>query len=152
MAGAAAVDYNGNIVGILGEKKEDSMSKAFVITANHLRYVVDQYLGKGKIERATLGVYYLSLSRETAYLAENGFDRGALIYSPSAQQGLAVLSGSAAEKAGLKIMDIVLAVGGEEVNPDQNLAFLISKYKPGDTVSLKISRDGKEMEVKVVLQ
>jgi len=151
ITGGAVVDYNGNVIGILGEKKDDSVAKFFVITSNHLQYVIDQYVGKGKIERAALGVYFVSLSKETAYLAGNGFDRGALIYSPSAQQGLAVISGSAAEKAGLKIMDIILSVNGEEVNPDQNLPFLISKYKPGDKVELKIMRDGKELAISVIL-
>jgi len=99
-----------------------------------------------------LGVYYAPLSKETAYLAGNDFDRGALVFSPSGQQGLAVLSGSPADKAGIKIGDIVLSVNNQEVNPDQNLAFLISQYKPGDTASLKINRGGKDMEIKVVLQ
>jgi S1-C subfamily serine protease len=151
LMGAAVVDQNGNMLGILGESKEDPGVKIFVVPINHLQYVIDQYLGKGKIERATLGVYYVALSKENAYLARNNFDHGALVYSPSGQQGLAVLSGSPADQAGIKVGDIILSAGGEEINPDQNLAYLISKYKPGDAVSLKINRDGKEMEVKVVL-
>ena len=98
-----------------------------------------------------MGLYYLSLTRELAYLGA-GKDRGALVFSPSLQQGLAVISGSPAEKAGIRIMDIILSVNGEEVNADQNLAFLISKYKPGNEVALKILRDGKEIETKAVLQ
>ncbi|HLM83945.1 MAG TPA: PDZ domain-containing protein [Candidatus Bathyarchaeia archaeon] len=152
LTGSAAVDQNGNMLGILGEKKEDSGGKFFIVPINHLQYVIDQYLGKGKIERATLGVYYSGLSKEAAYLAGNNFDRGALVYSPSGQQGLAVIAGSPADQAGIKMGDIILSVNSDEVNPDQNLAYLISKYKPGDTVSLKINRDGKDIDVKVVLQ
>ena len=135
------------MLGILGESKEDAGTKIFIVPVNHLQYVIDQYLGKGKIERATLGVYYVALSKENAYLARNNFDHGALVYSPSGQQGLAVLAGSPADQAGIKVGDIILSVNGDEVNPDQNLAYLISKYHPGDAVSLKINRDGKEMEV-----
>jgi S1-C subfamily serine protease len=152
LAGAAVVDQNGNMLGILGENKYDSGMRMFLVPVNHLQYLIDEYLGKGKIERATLGVYYIALSKEKAYLARNNFDHGALVYSPSGQQGLAVLAGSPAEQAGIKVGDIVLSVNGEEINPDQNLAYLISKYKPGDTVSLKINRDGKEIEVKAALQ
>jgi S1-C subfamily serine protease len=151
LAGGAVVDQNGNMLGILGESKDDSGVKMFVVPINHLQYVIDQYLGKGKIERATLGVYYVALSKENAYFARNGFDHGALVYSPSGQQGLAVLAGSSADQAGIKVGDIILSVNGDEVNPDQNLAQLISEYKPGDMVSLKIVRDGKEIEVKVSL-
>jgi serine protease Do len=152
LTGAAVVDQNGNMLGIFGENKEDTGTKMFIVPINHLQYVVDQYLGKGKIERATLGVYYIALSEEKAYLARNNLDHGALIYSPSGQQGLAVLAGSPAEQAGIRVGDIILNVNGEDINPDQNLAYLVSKYKPGDTISLKISRDGKEIEVKVVLK
>ncbi|MCX6766314.1 MAG: S1C family serine protease [Candidatus Moranbacteria bacterium] len=151
LSGGAVVDQNGNMLGILGESKDDSGVKMFVVPVNHLQYVIDQYLGKGKIERATLGVYYVALSEENAYLARNNFDHGGLIYSPSGQQGLAVLAGSPADQAGIKVGDIILSVNGDEVNPDQNLAYLISGYKPGDTVSLKINRDGKEIEVQAAL-
>ena len=151
LTGGAAVDQNGNMIGLIGEKKEDVGEKFFIVPINHLQHVIDEFLGKGKIGRATLGVYCVALSKEAAYLAGNNFDRGALVYSPSGQQGLAVIVGSAADKAGIKMGDIILSVNGEEVNPDQNLAYLISKYHPGDAVSLKINRDGKEMEVKVVL-
>lgn len=151
LSGGAAVDQNGNMIGIIGESREDAGTKMFIVPVNHLQYAIDQYLEKGKIERAVLGVYYAALSKENAYLARNSFDHGALIYSPSGQQGLAVLAGSPADQAGIRVGDIILSVNGEEVNPDQNLADLISKYKPGDTISLKIVRDGKEMEVKVTL-
>lgn len=152
LTGGAAVDYNGNVIGILGERKENAGNKFFILPVNHLQYVIDQYLQTGAINRASLGVYYVALSKETAYLTGNSLDRGALIFTPSGQQGLAVLLGSAADKAGLKIGDVILNVNDDEVNPDQNLAYLISKYHPGDQVELKIMRDGKEMSVQVVLQ
>ncbi|MFH0929807.1 MAG: PDZ domain-containing protein [Candidatus Moraniibacteriota bacterium] len=152
MKGGAAVDYNGNVIGLLGERKESNGSKFFIVPVNHLRYVIDQYLREGSVKRANFGVYYIALSRETAYLAGNNFDRGALVFTPGGQQGLAVIVGSSADKAEIKVGDIILSVNGDEVNPDQNLAYLISKYHPGNTVTLKIVRDGKEMEVKAILQ
>lgn len=151
MRGGAAVDYNGNVIGLVGERKESNGSKFFIVPVNHLRYVIDQYLREGSVKRANLGVYYLALSRETAYLAGNSYDRGALIFTPGGQQGLAVIVGSSADKAGIKVGDIILSVNGDEVNPDQNLAYLISKYHPGDAVTVKLVRDGKEMEVKAIL-
>lgn len=152
LPGGAVVDQNGNVVGILGERKRDAEEEYFIVPVNHLKYIIDRYLENGKIERASLGIYFASLSREIAYLAGNNFDRGARVYSPSGQQGLAVIAGSAADKAGIRIGDIILSVNGEEVNPDQNLAYLISKYKPGDSVELKIAREGKEMNVSADLQ
>jgi serine protease Do len=152
LAGGAVVDQNGNMLGILGEAKEDAGIKRFIVPVNHLQYVIDQYLQTGNFERATLGVYYVSLSRESAYLAQNSFDRGALVYSSSGQQGLAVLAGSPADLAGIKVGDVILKVNEDEINPDQNLAYLVSKYKPGNQVNLRISRGGNEMDVPVTLK
>ncbi len=152
LAGGAVVDQNGNMIGILGERKEDNGAKFFIVPINHLQDIINQYIQKGKIERAALGVYYLTLSKETAYLSRNNFDRGALVYSLSKQQGLAVVSGSAADKAGIKIGDVILSVNGNELNPDQNLAYLISRCKPGDNVELKINRNGQEMVIQAALQ
>lgn len=152
LIGCPVVDYNGNVVGLLGMRKEDQAEKFFVVPVDIVRSVVDQFIEKGEIQRGSLGIYYILLSRENAFVSGNSYDKGALVYSPSGQQGLAVLSGSAAEKAGIRIMDIILSVNGEEINPNQSLAFLISKYHPGDEVNLKIVRDEKEMEMKVALQ
>ncbi len=152
LAGGAAVDQNGDVIGILGSRKEDINTRYFIIPVNHLQYLINQYLAAEKLERAVLGVYYLALSKEAAFETGNKYDHGALVYSPSAQQGLAVIAGSPADLAGIKIGDVILSVDGNEINPDQNLAYLVSQHKPGDEVELKIVRDGKEMMIKVVLQ
>ncbi|MDP1845525.1 MAG: S1C family serine protease [Candidatus Moranbacteria bacterium] len=152
LVGAAAADYNGDVVGILGSQKVDQTRQYFIISVNHIEHLIDEYLANGAIKRGSLGVYYLSLDKENSYLTGNKYDRGALVYSPSLQQGLAVISGSPADKAGLRISDVILSVNGEEVNPGQNLAYLVSKYKPGDELNITVARDGQEMEIKVTLQ
>jgi len=151
MIGGIATDFNGDVIGILGAEKTDEKRQYFIVPVNHIKYLVDKFIEQGSVVRGRLGLYYLSLTKELAYLGA-GNDHGALVYSPSLQQGLAVISGSSAEKAGIRIMDVIVGVNGEEVNSGQNLAYLISRYKEGDEVSLKIIRDGKEMEVKAVLQ
>lgn len=154
LVGGAVADFNGNIVGILGSKKTGAVRRHFVVPVNNVDELIDRFLEKGSVERGTLGVYYLSLTRENSIETKDGkeIEKGALVYSPSFQQGLAVLSGSAAEQAGIRIGDVILSVGGEEVNADRNLARLISKYGPGDGIDLKILRDGKEINIPVNLQ
>ncbi|MFA5871956.1 MAG: S1C family serine protease [Parcubacteria group bacterium] len=152
LSGGEVVDYNGDLVGILGFGNEIQNPKSFVVPVNHIQYLLDQYLKEGSIKRATLGIYYIPLTLENSYLTNGEYSKGALVYSASRQQGLAVISGSPADKAGLKIMDLITSVNDEEVDLGQNLALLISKYKSGDTVKLKTIRDGKEMEIKVTLE
>jgi serine protease Do len=151
MIGGIATDFNGDVIGLLGAEKINGGKQYFIVPVNHIKYLVDKFIEQGSVARGKLGLYYLSLTKELAYLGA-GNDHGALVYSPSLQQGLAVISGSAAEKAGIRIMDVIMSVNGEEVNSGQNLALLISRYKSGDEVNFKVLRDGKEMEVKAVLQ
>jgi serine protease Do len=151
LIGGIATDFNGDVIGLVGAEKMSEGKQYFIIPVNHIKYLADKFIEQGSVARGKLGVYYLSLTKELAYLS-SGNDHGALVYSPSLQPGLAVISGSSAEKAGIRIMDVIMSVNGEEVNPGQNLALLISRYKPGDEVNLKVLRDGKEMEVKAVLQ
>ncbi len=55
-----------------------------------------------------------------------------------------VQSGSAAEKAGLKVGDRILAVDDQAIDLKHDLATLIAQHKPGDTITLKIARAGED--------
>lgn len=155
-SGSAISDFNGNIVGILGSKKSGSGEQYFIVPVNHVNDLIKRYIEKGpdRMKRGSLGIYYQLITKENSVKLPDGggIEKGALVYSPSLQQGLAVISGGAAEKAGIRVGDIVLSVGGEEVNSQNNLAYLISKYGPGETVSLEILREGKEMNISAILQ
>ncbi len=59
---------------------------------------------------------------------------------------------SAAAKAGLKIDDQILSVEGAEIANQRSLSALLAKMKIGDSVAIKILRDGKEMELKAKLE
>lgn len=56
-----------------------------------------------------------------------------------------------AKAAGLKIGDRIVEVDGNEIKDDDEFGLLLEKTLPGDTVALKVIRDGKEQEVKVKL-
>jgi serine protease Do len=58
-----------------------------------------------------------------------------------------VIPGSGAEKAGMKVGDLILKVNGKEISNRVALTDTIRKYKPGETVELKIKRGDKEMDV-----
>ncbi|MBM3134907.1 MAG: PDZ domain-containing protein [Chloroflexi bacterium] len=63
-----------------------------------------------------------------------------------------VIADTPADKAGLRAGDIITAVDNTEVNADNDLATLIGRHKPGDVVTLKVTRGLQEpREVKVTL-
>lgn len=70
-------------------------------------------------------------------------DKGALVKE--------VVEGSSADKAGIKKDDVIYAVGDTEIDDPDALAEAIRDMEPGETVAIKLWRDGKKKELKVKL-
>lgn len=62
-----------------------------------------------------------------------------------------VIPGSPAEKAGLRVGDVILAVDDKRVTAAQPLAEILASYRPGDRVTLTVEREGKQLEIRVTL-
>jgi membrane-associated protease RseP (regulator of RpoE activity) len=63
-----------------------------------------------------------------------------------------VISGSPAEKAGIKAQDVITAVNGKEVKSPADLSQTVLSYKVGDTIKVTISRSGQSQELSVTLE
>ena len=72
-----------------------------------------------------------------------GFDHGVIVDS--------VQKGGPAEKGGLKSQDIVLGINGQPMKDGQDLIGHVADTPVGTAVALNIDRDGKKMDVKVVI-
>ena len=146
LVGSPVINYNGELAGIIGSVKIDNQEKIFVIPSNQVRRSIEKSIQGNSGKLANLGVYYISLNKIYALSHNLTQESGALIFSPSGKQGLAVLANSPAEKAGLRINDIVTAVGDKTIDLEHPLSNLINEYRTGDEVPLTIVRDGKEIK------
>jgi membrane-associated protease RseP (regulator of RpoE activity) len=63
-----------------------------------------------------------------------------------------VISGSPAEKAGIKAQDTITAVDGKEVKSPSDLLRVVLGYKVGDTIKVTINRSGQSQEISVTLE
>ncbi|QQS20576.1 MAG: serine protease [Candidatus Moraniibacteriota bacterium] len=149
--GGPAIDYQGKLVGIVGIVSSARGSQSFLLPASAVRESLEQALQGTLGSRPRLGVSYLSLTKAYAAAHSIARDRGALLFTPSGKQGLAVLSGSPAERAGLLMGDIIIAVNGKEINLDLPLSVAIGDMKRGESVTLRILRENSEQEVVVNL-
>lgn len=141
--GGLLANRKGEIMGmIISNKKEN-----YVLPINYFKNAVSQVLKNKKVSRPYLGVNYIDLS--FALDGDLPNDKGAYVYGGGLLQS--VISGSPAYKAGLRTGDTILSVDNEEINSYKNLAEIISEYKSGDEVTLKILRAEKEKELKVKL-
>ncbi|NTW27505.1 MAG: serine protease, partial [Candidatus Moranbacteria bacterium] len=149
--GGPVIGYSGDLIGIVGSIIIDGQTQYFQIPSNVVGKTLELALADGLENRPLFGAYYISITKEYAMAHNLNQDKGALIFSPSGKQGLALLAASPAEKAGLRINDIILAVNNQEVNLGNPFSNLISQYKKGDTIELSVIRDSKDLKIVVKL-
>lgn len=149
--GGPIVDYSGEVIGVVGFLNKNNGIEYFQIPSNKVRNVIDRAIKKELDQNPNLGIYYLPINKTLAMTNNLASDKGALIYSASGQQGLAVISGSAAQKAGLQINDIVVSIDGQEIDLKNSLSDILYKFKRGDQVELRILRSGRELKIPVQL-
>ncbi len=150
--GGPVIDYQGNVIGIVNKIEKDDKKIGFIVSIDDLKPVIDKVIQKEKIERPYFGVYYLSINKEISLLNNLDVNQGALVYSFSGQQGLAVIKNSPADKAGIKIGDIITSVNNRNINLENSLAKIISEQLPGEELEVKLIRDSEEINLKVTLE
>ena len=149
--GGPVIGYSGDMIGIIGMQVINGKEKYFQIPSNIVKNSMNLILQNKNFDRPYFGAYYISITKEYAITNNLDHDRGALIYSPSGKQGLAMISGSPAENAGLRINDIIVSVNSQGVNLDNPLSNLIAQYKKGDTIEMTVDRNGEEIKIPVQL-
>ncbi len=148
-SGGPLVNAAGEVIGINTATSSSAENMGFAIPISSVKGMLAQLIEKGEASRSYIGVYGTEITPELAKKYNLPVTSGAYLYSSSAYS--AVISGSPADKAGLKDKDIITAVNGVKVGAAGSLSSLVGEYKPGDTVQLTVIRDGKEIGVNVTL-
>jgi len=149
-SGGPLLNLKGGVIGVNTAMASGAQSIGFAIPINRATRDIDQFNKTGKIIYPFLGIRYVLVDDKIKQDNNLNVDYGALIAEGNSGEP-AVVSGSAADKAGLKQGDVILEFNGEKINKDNSLAKIILKYNPGDKVSLKILSGGEEKTVDVVL-
>ena len=129
----------------------DAEGLGFAIPVSSVKTIISNLIDHGYVlGRAYLGVYTqdVTLSSGTNDWG-NSFFGNYFSSGTSCVQIAQIVSGSAADKAGLKDGDLILKVDDTDISSNTALASVISGYNAGDTATLTIQRDGKEQTVTV---
>jgi len=146
-SGGPLCDIEGRVIGInsaIYSQSGGSVGIGFAIPSNIARKAGEDLVNKGKIVRAGLGCIVQGLTPEMAKSFGLDTTQGALLSE--------INPDSAAEKAGLKAGDIVLAIDGEKVTGSADLVAKLYTHSPGETVQLSILRNGTQTTLPVTLQ
>ncbi|PYX90454.1 MAG: peptidase S1 [Acidobacteria bacterium] len=160
-SGGPLLNSRGEVVGmntfILSEAGQ-SAGLGFAIPINAAKAVLNDLITIGTVRRPTLGVVTLPIGPELAGQMGLAAEHGVLI--------LQVVPGGAAERAGLhggteraylgntQIMlggDLIVAVDGEDIQDQQDMAHVMNRHRAGDTVHVTFYRGKRKMEVDIAL-
>ncbi|MCX6806706.1 MAG: trypsin-like peptidase domain-containing protein [Candidatus Berkelbacteria bacterium] len=150
-SGGPLVNIKGQVIGINSAIAVGAENIGFAIPINTAKYAIESYQKNGKIIRPYIGIRYVPITKETASVNNLPVDYGVLVHSGSSYDQPAVVSGSPAQKAGLKDGDIITAINDQKINDDKTLNSILLQYHPNDTIELTVSRNGKETKMKLTL-
>ncbi len=142
-SGGPLVNMAGQIIGINTAVAQDSNGIGFAIPVNSTKGILAGVLENGKVSRAYLGISYVTVTPDIANEYNLSVDSGAYVNSSSRTTN-PVVSGSPADKAGLKEGDIITKVNNEVVGSQGSLGSILGEYRPGDKITITYTRDGKE--------
>ncbi|MBQ6605781.1 trypsin-like peptidase domain-containing protein [Candidatus Saccharibacteria bacterium] len=148
-SGGPLVNAAGEVIGINTAVYSDGNNIGFAIPISSVKGLLNNIIENNSTTRAYAGIYYSNITTDLAKAYNLPVTAGAYVYSNSVYSS--VISGSPAEKAGLKDKDIIISVNGVKIGKAGSFSSLIGEYKPGDTVELLVLRNGNEIGIKLTL-
>lgn len=145
-SGGPLINLKGEVIGINSQiftQNGGYMGLSFAIPINYAMNIEHQLIKYGKVTRGRLGVMIQDVNQNLAEAFGMKNPHGALV--SQAQEN------SPAAKAGIRSGDIILSVDGKEISDSAELARLITGHKPGSEATLRILRNGKQMDINVVI-
>ncbi len=143
-SGGALVNSEGKVIGINTLKLSGSGVEGigFAIPINSTLDIIDELIEHNKVIRPYIGITGLDLDEETA--KKNNLVVG--IYVKDVQ------TFSPAEKAGIKIGDVIIKADGKDIKNMDELNEIKNSHKVGDTITITVNRNGEEKELSVKLE
>lgn len=148
-SGGPLLNLRGQVIGINVAMASGAQNIGFAVPINQVKKAIESVQKTGRIATPYLGTRYLVITQDVADAEKLPVSEGALLRGN--KDGPAVIPGSPADKAGLKAGDIIEEVNGDKITTDNTLSLLTQKYNVGDTISLKVLREGKEITIEVKL-
>lgn len=145
-SGGPLINLRGEVIGIntaIFSRSGTNIGIGFAIPINLVKELLPQLRGKGKVTRGYLGVL---IQKVTPEIAESlGMERsyGALVANVS--------KGGPAEKAGVKVGDVIVEFDGKEIKDSGELPIVVARTPVDKKVRMKVLRDKEEVTLTVTV-
>ena len=137
-SGGALVNTSGELIGIntaIATQNGSYQGYGFAVPSNLAMKVARDIIEYGEVQRGMLGVQIRSMDEDL--VRETGLDRIRGVYVAS------VTSDGAAREAGIRPSDVILEVNAEPVNASNKLQEKVAMFRPGDSVTMSVWRNGE---------
>jgi serine protease Do len=151
-SGGPLVNLDGQVVGVNVAVATGAENISFALPGNSVRDVADMVQRTGRIIRPYLGVRYVPITEAIREEENLPVDYGVLVIGGRTANEQAVIPGSPAADVGIREGDIILEIDGDRLTEDQDLAHHIRQKQVGDTIRLRILRDGRELSLTATLE
>jgi serine protease Do len=137
-SGGPMFNLNGDVIGINSQIYSQSggnIGIGFAIPATEAKPIIDTLMKGKSVQRGYLGVGIQPVNDDIASALGLPKNQGEIIGR--------VEPGGPGAKAGLRPGDVVTAIDGKKVTPDQTLSFLVANAAPGSSIKMDVIRDGR---------
>lgn len=145
-SGGALVNKKGELVGIntaISSGTGYYTGYSFAVPSNIVKKVAYDLIKYGEVKRVQLGINIMDNNSEVQDLNKLSTNKGVVVTG--------MVDGGNAEKNGMKVKDIILAVGDADVNSTSELQGKLAMYNPGDKVKITLIRGEIQKEVSIIM-
>lgn len=149
-SGGPLVDVEGNVIGMNtiiytgNQFSSGSIGVGFAISINRVQKIMQELKSGGKIDRGfNPGFRIQTIDERLAKYYKLDNKNGAIVTQ--------IIKNGNAEKAGLRVEDIIIEANGEKIRNDQDLVFIVNDLRVGDIIKLKILRNNSEEIIELKL-
>ena len=146
-SGGALVDKAGNLVGIntaIISQTGSYTGYSFAVPSNIVKKIVYDLMDFGSVKRAVLGITMQPVDDKIAKEMKLSSLNGVYIVEVS--------KSGAADKAGVKAGDVLVAIDSTKITTTSSVQEAVSRFSPGDKAELTVIRDGKELKLDVTFK
>ena len=146
-SGGALVDKAGNLVGIntaIISQTGSYTGYSFAVPSNIVKKIVYDLMDFGSVKRAVLGITMQPIDEKIAKEMKLSSLNGVYIVEVS--------KSGAADKAGVKAGDVLIAIDSTKITTTSSVQEAVSRFSPGDKAELTVIRDGKELKLDVTFK
>lgn len=145
-SGGPLFNLAGEVVGINSQifsTSGGSIGLSFSIPIDTAKNVVEQLRAKGRVSRGVIGVQIQNIDRDRAEALGLSKPAGALVAE--------VQPGGAAEKAGIRVGDVITAFNGREIGDSSELPPMVGATAPGSRATLAVFREGRSLTLPITV-